>query len=123
PFKPRASSTDSPQCVGITVPHLCPAVDHAIDTHGNLIRSNATKTGIPGLNAIEPDIIIRVNAVQYFTLAAMAEDGIERMGHYRQSTLLMNKLNGTLHAQPARNTLLNEESQHMALFRADLFAY
>src|SRR5947209_5879741 len=109
--------------MGITVPHLCPAIDHAIDTHGNLIRSNATKTGIPGLNAVEPDIIIRVNAVQYLALATMAEDGIERMGDNRQPTLLMNKLDGTLYAQTTRNTLLNEESQHMTLFRADLFSY
>src|SRR5450755_2962602 len=109
--------------MGITVPHLCPTIDLAIYTHGNLIRSNATKTGIPGLNAVEPDLVIRVNAIQYLALTAMAEDGIERMGDNSQSTLLMNKVNGTLHAQTTRDTLLNEESQHVALFRADLFAY
>ena len=63
-LEPRAAASDGCQRMGIAIAHLGPAVDLAVNVHGNAVGSDAAKAGVPGLDTVQPDIVVRVNAIK-----------------------------------------------------------
>ena len=82
----------------ITVANFGPAIHLPIGFHRQSIGINTTKASIPCLYTVKPDIVIDKDTIQYFTLAAMAENRIERVSNYRKPSLLMYKVNAALYA-------------------------
>src|SRR6266446_918744 len=122
-FKPGTASPNGIQCMSIAIAKFGPAIYLSIGSHCQAICIDATKAGVPRLYAIKPDITVLKNTIQYFALATMTEDRIERVSYYRQPSLLMHKVDAALHTQIGRNAFFNEERQHMALPGADFLPY
>src|SRR6266436_8454804 len=121
PLKPGAAASNGTDCMSIAVANLWPAIHLAIHSHRDAIGVEATKTGIPGLNAIKPEVISSIDAIQNITLATVAEEAVEWMSYNRKSALLMYEINNTLHAQVWRDAFLDKESQQMPFGGSNLF--
>src|SRR6266849_195948 len=109
--------------MSIAVAHLRPAVHLPVNAHSYAITIDATKAGVPAFHAIKPDILGRVNAIQYLALAAMAEKRVKRVSNNRQPALLMDEIYTALHTQVRSDRFLDEKCQQVTLIRANLFAY
>ncbi len=121
-LEPGAAATNGSERMRIAVAEFGPAIKYAIGAHGNAIGIDATKTGVPGFYAIQPDIRVGIDTIQHFALAAMTKNAIQRMGDDSQATLLMHKVDAALYAESRSNALLNKEGKHVALACADLLA-
>src|ERR1700736_3980850 len=121
-FEPGAAPANGTERMGIAVAEFRPAVDFAVGAHGDTIGVDATETGIPGFYTIEPDILVGIDTIQHFALAAMAKNAIHRVGYDSQAALFMHQVDTAFYAQAGGDAFLYEESEHMALLCADLFA-
>ena len=76
-FKPGHTAADSIYGMSIAIAYFWETVALAISLHGNVVGIDATETGIPCFDAIEPDILRCVNAIHNVTLAAVAEEAMQ----------------------------------------------
>src|SRR5437870_3814119 len=78
-------------------------------------RCGSTKNNMNRLCCIE--------SIHLLSLTTMTEELIQRMGDNRQSSLFVNQVDTPFHAQTRGNTLLDKESQQMALLGTHFFAH
>src|SRR5579884_1508514 len=64
-LEPRAAATDRTENMCVAVAKLGPAIHPPVDAHRHAIRVDATKTGVPRLNAIQPDIFAAKDTIQH----------------------------------------------------------
>src|SRR5215469_15123144 len=73
-FELCVARSDSVQCVGIAIANLRPTINLPVDAHCHAIAIDATKTRVPCLHPVKPDITASVDAIEYLTLAAKLEE-------------------------------------------------